>query len=214
MIANWLDFSTLVLFVSASLAIILAPGPASIYVLTKSVNGGHRAGFLATLGTCTGLLVHTSAAVLGLSAILRASAVAYTTVKYVGAAYLIYLGVQTLRNKETFDLNRTGTETNTPESYRQGVIINTLNPKVAVFFLAFLPQFVDAGPGTTVQMLVLGVFYTILAFLYQSTLVLVSSRIREILSERSSIRDRIRQVAGTVLVSFGIELALGEYISS
>lgn len=214
MIDGWFDLSTLVLFVSASLAIILAPGPASIYVLSKGVSGGYRSGFPATFGTCSGLLVHTTAAVLGLSAILRASATAYTTVKLVGAAYLIYLGIETLRSEESFELGlgQDDAQSTTLGSYRQGVIINTLNPKVAVFFLAFLPQFVDSGAGP-VRMLFLGVLYTSLAFCYQSSLVLVSGKVRSVLSDRSSITDRIKQLTGVVLVGFGIELVIGEYIS-
>jgi threonine/homoserine/homoserine lactone efflux protein len=198
------DITTLTLFVSASIAVILAPGPASIHVLTKSINNGKRAGFSATCGTCTGLLIHTSAAVIGLSAILRTSVIAYTIVKYVGAIYLLYLGIRTLKHNETFDFHSSDSESTMPESYKQGVIINTLNPKVAVFFLAFLPQFA----GTWLQMLLLGVLYMTLAFLYQSTLATLSDKIRTLLEKRPSVTDRIRQVAGIVFVGFSIELVL------
>lgn len=209
-----IDITSLALFVSASLAIILAPGPASIYVLTRSINGGHRAGFSATFGTCTGLLVHTGAAVVGLSALLRASAAAYTIVKFAGAAYLLSLGIRTLKNQQTLDLNIDDSDRDVPENYKQGVIINTLNPKVAIFFLAFLPQFAGTGSGVWFQMLLLGVLYTTLAFLYQSTLAMLSEKLRNLLEKRPSLTDRIRQVAGTVLVGFGVELALAGHTSS
>lgn len=201
-----LDITTFILFVSGSLAVILAPGPASLHVLTKSINNGRRAGFSATCGTCTGLLLHTSAAVIGLSAILRASAVAYTIVKYIGALYLLYLGIQTLKHNETLDLHSNDSKSTAPESYKQGVIINTLNPKVAMFFLAFLPQFA----GTWIQMLLLGALYMSLAFLYQSTLATLSDKIRTLLEKRPSITDRIRQVSGIVFVGFSIELVLSD----
>lgn len=202
------DISTLVVFVSASLALIFAPGPASMYILTSSIKGGYQGGFSATFGTCTGLLIHTSAAVLGLSAILRASAVAYTAVKYAGAAYLLYLGVQTVITKEQFDLRMERTTVNLLDNYKQGILINTLNPKVAVFFLAFLPQFATTGSRTGLQLLLLGVLYTTLAFLYQSLLVGLSSKIRTLLKTRPAITDRIRQAAGAAFVIFGLELAV------
>lgn len=206
-----LEISTLVMFISASLALIFAPGPASMYILTSSVKGGYHGGFSATLGTCTGLLVHTSAAVLGLSAILRTSALAYTAVKYVGAAYLLYLGIQIVREQEELNLQIESTGVNVLENYKQGLVINTLNPKVAVFFLAFLPQFATAESQSGVQLLLLGILYTTLAFLYQSLIVGFSSKIRALLKTRPGITDRIRQATGTVFVAFGLELALSDH---
>lgn len=208
------DLSTLVVFISASLALIFAPGPASMYILTSSVKGGYHGGFSATFGTCTGLLIHTVAAVLGLSAILRTSAVVYTAVKYAGAAYLLYLGVQTVITQEQFDLRIERTTVDMLENYKQGILINTLNPKVAVFFLAFLPQFATTGPRTELQLLLLGVLYTTLAFLYQSLLVGLSSKIRTMLEARPTITDQIRKVAGAAFVVFGLELAVSGHVSN
>lgn len=141
-----IGLSTLAVFVPASIALIVSPGPDSLYVLSRSISDGRWTGLAAAVGTCTGLLVHTLAAVLGLSAILRASSLAYTVVKIAGAVYLVYLGIQTIRQKEDFRPQKNDIETDIDESYWRGAMINVLNPKVAIFFLAFLPQFVGAGP--------------------------------------------------------------------
>lgn len=209
-----LDLSTLGIFVSASLALIFAPGPASMHVLTSSVKGGISGGFSATLGTCTGLLVHTSAAILGLSALLKTSAAAYTALKYAGAVYLLYLGLRTARDQDQLEIRMGHTDVNVIENYKQGFVINTLNPKVAVFFLAFLPQFVTADSQAGLQFFLLGILYTTLAFSYQSVLVGLSSKIRALLDTRPTITYRIRQVAGVVFIVFGLELALSEHTSS
>ena len=231
MVSIDIGLSTLAVFVPASIALILAPGPDSLYVLTRSIGGGQRNGFASALGTSTGILVHTTAAVLGLSAILRTSALAYTVVKYAGALYLLYLGVQTIRHKEDFDLQvddadtdaeadsgggvggEISTDVDTVESYRRGVVINVLNPKVAVFFLAFLPQFVTPGAGAWLDMSLLGVTFTVLTMCYLGTLALVSSRVKAVLTNRPRVTDAIRWAAGSVIIGFGIELAIGERVS-
>ena len=145
---------------------------------------------------------------LGLSAILRTSATAYTIVKYAGALYLLYLGVQTIRQKEDFDV-RTDADADTGDSYRRGVMVNTLNPKVAVFFLAFLPQFVTPGPSTWLDMLLLGVLYATLTLLYLGSS-LTSSRVKTILMTYPRTTDAIRWAAGSVIVGLGIELAVSD----
>ena len=231
MVSIDIGLSTLAVFVPASIALILAPGPDSLYVLTRSIGGGQRNGFASALGTSTGILVHTTAAVLGLSAILRTSALAYTVVKYAGALYLLYLGVQTIRRKEDFDLQvddadtdaeadsgggvggEISTDVDTVESYRRGVVINVLNPKVAVFFLAFLPQFVTPGAGAWLDMSLLGVTFTVLTMCYLGTLALVSSRVKAVLTNRPRVTDAIRWAAGSVIIGFGIELAIDERVS-
>ncbi|HET7322818.1 MAG TPA: LysE family translocator, partial [Halococcus sp.] len=155
-------------------------------------------------------LVHTSAAVLGLSAILRTSAVAYTVVKYVGALYLLYLGIQTIRRKEEFNIQRDDTDADNGDSYRRGVKINTLNPKVAIFFLAFLPQFVTANSSAWLSMLLLGVLYSTLTLCYLGTLAFMSSRVQTVLTTHPRVTDVIRWAAGSAIVGFGIEVALSD----
>jgi len=199
-------------FVPASVALIIVPGPDSLYVLTQSISGGQRNGLSSVLGICTGILVHTTAAVLGLSAILRTSSLAYTIIKYVGALYLLYLGIQTIRHKENFKFRADDAETATDntDSYRRGVMLNTLNPKVAIFFLAFLPQFVASGTGAWLSMLLLGVLFTTLTLLYMGTLAIISSRVKTVLTTHPRVTDVIRWAAGSVIIGFGIELALSD----
>lgn len=214
MVSIEIGLSTLAVFVPASIALVVAPGPDSLYVLTRSISGGQQAGISSALGTSTGIMVHTSAAVLGLSAILRSSALAYTVVKYAGAVYLLYLGIQTVRHEEEFDIQRDGTDADTGESYRRGVMINTLNPKVAIFFLAFLPQFIIPGPSAWLDMLLLGALYTTLTMLYLGTLAVMSSRVQTVLTTHPRVTDVIRWAAGSVIVGFGIQLAVSDQTSA
>ena len=213
MISLDIGLSTLAVFIPASIALIVAPGPDSLYVLTQSISGSQRIGLLAAGGTSTGILVHTTAAVFGLSAILRTSAVAYTVVKYAGALYLLYLGIQTIRHKEDFDLQTDDTDTNSKESYQGGVMTNTLNPKVAIFFLAFLPQFIPANSDAWLDMMLLGTLYAALTLFYLGTLAIISSRIKTVLTTHPRVTDVIRWAAGSVIVGFGIELAVSNRTS-
>lgn len=210
MIGIDIGLSTLTVFVPTAMALIVVPGPDLLYVLTQSISGDQWTGLSSTLGICTGILVHTSGAVLGLSAVLRTSAVAYTIVKYAGALYLLYLGIQTVRQREDFDVRTDNTDADTGDSYRRGVMVNTLNPKVAIFFLAFLPQFVTPGPGAWLDMLLLGVLYTTLTMLFLGLLTLTSSRVETILTTHPRATDVIRWAAGSVIVGFGIELAVSD----
>lgn len=203
-----IGISTLLVFVPAAVALIVVPGPDLLYVLTTSISGGQWTGLSSTLGICTGILVHTSAAVLGLSALLRTSAFAYTVLKYAGALYLLYLGIQTIRRKEEFELRTDDTDTGA--GYWRGVMINTLNPKVAVFFLAFLPQFVSPGPGAWLDMALLGGLYATLTLLFLGVLAFTSSRVKTVLSSHPRALDVIRWGAGTTIVGFGIELAASD----
>lgn len=210
MIDSSVGISTLSVFVPAALALIVVPGPDLLYVLTRSIASGPSTGLSSTLGICTGILVHTSAAVFGLSALLRTSALAYSLLKYAGAVYLLYLGVQTIRRKEEFEFRTDDTDADTKAGYWRGVVINTLNPKVAVFFLAFLPQFVAPGPGAWLDMVILGVLYATLTLLYFGVLALTSNRVKAVLANHPGAPDVIRWDAGSVIVGFGIELAVSD----
>jgi threonine/homoserine/homoserine lactone efflux protein len=193
-------------FVPASIALIVSPGPDSLYVLSRSISNGRWTGLAAAVGTCTGLLIHTLAAILGLSAILRASSLAYTVVKIAGAVYLVYLGIQTIRQKEEFQPQANDTEIDGLESYPRGAMINVLNPKVAIFFLAFLPHFVESGTGSWAEMLLLGGLFATLALLYLVVLVVVSSQLTDVLRSHPRVSDIIRWAAGSVIIAFGLQL--------
>ncbi|WP_248905366.1 LysE family translocator [Halocatena marina] len=197
-----------VAFVPIAIALIVSPGPDSIYTLTRSISDGQSSGVMAALGSSAGSMVHTTAAVLGLTAILRTSALAYSFVKFIGAAYLVYLGVQTFRNTDEFEITPESSSYTPRESFRSALMINVLNPKVAVFFLAFLPQFVQPGSNTTVQIFALGIVFASLGFLYQAILAVFSARARRVITERELVQTMLRTVSGSVLVGFGVKLAL------
>lgn len=207
-----IDLVVLLTFVPAVVAVILSPGPDSIYTLTQSLAGGRGAGIAASLGTATGVLVHTTAAVLGLSAILRTTAAAYTVVKYVGAAYLVYLGIQLLRDDETFEVadDPGASNQSLADSYREAVVINVSNPQVAVFVLALFPQFVPPGANATLQLSVLGVVYAGLSLLYLAGVALFASRVRHHLLDSTLTRRAVQFASGSVLIGFGLKLALEE----
>jgi threonine/homoserine/homoserine lactone efflux protein len=196
--------ATLGLFAVATLGLLIVPGPAVTYIVTRSIDQGRSAGLVSVLGIHTGSLVHVAAATLGLSAILASSALAFTTVKYLGAAYLIVLGVRTWldrRGDERVDVPRTSLR----RVYGQGFVVNLLNPKTALFFLAFLPQFVDPSRGAAAgQILVLGVAFIGLGMLSDSTYALLAARLGSWLKERPRFARNRRVVTGGVLVTLGV----------
>ena len=205
-----MEFTTLVAFVPAALAIVVAPGPDTMYTVTRSLGDGRAAGVVAGCGTATGVLLHTAAAVAGLAALLRASAAAYTLVNYVGAAYLCYLGVRLLRSDETFELAADERSRSLAESYRTAVAINVTNPKVAVFVLAFFPQFVPAAADAPVGMSILGVVYAGLSLAYLAGVALFADRVRSRLLGSSRTGRAIKYLSGSVLIGFGVRLVLDE----
>ncbi|WNK01223.1 LysE family translocator [Thalassospiraceae bacterium LMO-JJ14] len=156
-----IDFSTLGIFIAASFALYIAPGPDMIYVATRAMGQGKRAGVLSALGVSSGILVHMFAAAFGLAALLKVWPAAFILIKWVGIAYLVYLGLRVLLSKaESIDLQPARTARNDWRLYRQGFFCNILNPKIAIFFLAFLPQFTDAALGdVSLQMLFYGAVF-------------------------------------------------------
>ena len=195
-------------FVAVAIVVILTPGPDMALVARNTISGGRLAGLATSLGTCSGLLVHAAAAALGLSALLLASSRAFTVVKLAGAAYLVVLGVRAIvhAGREDGALAGGGRTATVGAAYRQGVLTNVLNPKIAVFFLSLLPQFVDAGDGLTWRLLALaGVFIAMgLAWLIVYTLALHA--VGGYLG-RARVRRAIETVTGTVLVALGVRLA-------
>ena len=197
------DPGRLALFVGAALALLVVPGPAVLYIVTQSIGGGRRAGFMCTLGIHTGTLVHVGAATVGLSALLASSALAFDVVKYLGAAYLIVVGIRRLAG-----LDRGEAEEHVPRSrgslYRQGIVVNVLNPKTALFFLAFLPQFVDPSRGAAWgQILALGLLFACLGFLSDGTWALVAGTLGERLRRSTRFPSIQRYVSGTVFLGLG-----------
>ena len=204
-----IELSQLYLFLGATLALLLVPGPAVLYITARSANQGRMAGLVSVLAIETANFLQAVAATLGLSAILLSSALAFDVVKYLGAAYLFYLGVRKLVVREE---DATGKEIK-PEKlsriYWQGFVINLLNPKTALFFFAFLPQFVDPGKGNvTVQTLVLGALFVGMAIITDSLYALLASSLAGRLRGSRHYQKGQRYFAGLVYVGLGITTAL------
>ena len=204
--------ANIALFVVASLAVIVAPGPDNVYVLTRGIAQGREVALASAWGMCSGLLFHTTLAAVGLSAILARSAMAYSVIKYAGAAYLIYLGVRALLSKEEFALpGERALTVRLGSFFFRGLTMNLLNPKVTVFFLAFLPQF--AGPatgGAALRLLALGLIFALLSVVVFSAIALFSGILGDRLSSNPRFATALQWLTGCVLVGLGARLALSE----
>lgn len=200
------------LFVLMCILLIILPGPDTAITTRNTVTVGRFGGLKTALGTCCALLIHTSAAVLGLSAILVKSALLFSVFKYIGAIYLIYLGVKTLWSMKKKE-EAAGVESNTKTSFantscfKQGFLTNILNPKVAVFFLTFLPQFVGGGSNTFIPFLLMGITYTVLTAIWFILYVYFINKISAFM-KKPKTQNMIEGITGTILIGFGIKLAL------
>lgn len=205
-----IDASTLLAFAPAVALITVSPGPDTIYALTQSLRNGRSAGLVAGLGTATGVLIHTGAAVLGVAALLRASTEAYLLLKYAGAAYLVYLGVRTVRTDAEFEARDDPTDSSRSlaRSYRSAVLINVSNPKVAVFVVTFFPQFVPPSANATIQMSILGAVYAGLSLSYLAGVAVVAGRVRPYLFDTPRAGRLVQYPSGSVLIGFGVHLLL------
>jgi threonine/homoserine/homoserine lactone efflux protein len=196
-------------FIAASAALTFLPGPDILFVLTQSISQGKIAGVATATGLCTGILVHTSAAALGISALIYKSALAFEIVKYAGAAYLLYLAWQALRESGELISSVPVRETNTFALYRRGIFMNVLNPKVALFFLAFLPQFVNAESGNvSMQMVFLGIVFLIQAWLIFSAISVFAGTIGDKIVKKPGIGKYINWGKAGIFTVIGVKLAL------
>ena len=206
-----LDPTRFVLFIGVSWALILAPGPDMLYVITRGVTQGRRAGMLSAVGVICGILVHTTAAAFGLTIILQTSAVAFLLVKYLGAVYLIYLGIRSWRDKSTLHLQHSSISVSFHKIFWQGVLSNVLNPKIAIFFLAFLPQFIDkTSSHVTLQMVTLGLTFACFGLCFLLVVGYSSGTIGSWLTRRPHYAQFLQRLAGSILIGLGIRLALTE----
>ena len=198
------------LFVLASIALALAPGPDMAYVFTRSVAQGRRAGILAALGFNLGGYVHMTAAALGLSAILATSSVAFSVIKWLGAAYLIYLGIAALRSSRELFVTTAGDAQHRSDRtiLYQAFLSDLLNPKVAMFFLAFLPQFVDARSAhPTLQIVLLGVTVNMVCLPVNILLACFAASLTRALRENNSISKWLQRSMGALFIALGLRLA-------
>ena len=204
--------SRLGLFVAAALILLLTPGPAVLYIVTRSLAQGPRAGIVSVLGVHAGTFVHVAAAVAGLSALLAASATAFSVVKYLGAAYLVYLGVRQFCTRATPSADAPGALTMPlSRAFVDGFVVNVLNPKTAVFFLAFLPQFVSVGRGAgAAQIAALGLVFVTLGLVTDGLYALTAGSIAHALRARRAGALAHRWMPGTIYIGLGVATALAD----
>lgn len=202
------DFFT---FLVLSLFVVMSPGIDTALITKRTISDGRKDGYQMALGITSGSLVHTFAAAYGLSAILMQSAVAFEIVKYVGAIYLIYLGVSSFlsrkKKQETGTEHQNHSETTKESAFKQGLFSNVLNPKVAMFFLTFLPQFIKTGENATQQLITMGVIYTLLSITWFFIYVFFINYLREWLMS-AKVQRTMDKATGLVLIGFGLKLAL------
>ena len=210
------DWHTFALFVAGSMALIASPGADFAFVLSRALAGGRRAGVAAALGIGTGLLVHTAVAAGGLVAVLRASPVAFQALRWAGAAYLVYLGARTLASRAAFESGRAGEAAATPARlgavYRRGVLTNVLNPKVALTFGAFLPQFLPptaSGGASAAGVAGLGLAICAMAVAWFSVVGVASGALRRHVVGNRVVAGVARWGTGSLLIAFGVRLAWG-----
>ena len=199
--------SSLMLFVTTAMVLLAIPGPAVAYIVGRSIGQGRVAGVISALGIGVGTLVHVAAALLGLSALLMSSAIAFGVVKYLGAAYLIFLGVQKLRQKDSFTAS-TSAEARLRRVFTQGVVVNILNPKTALFFFAFLPQFVDPARGkVAAQIFFLGTLFALMGVVSDMLWALFAGTVARSLQTSSRWSEAPRYISGGILISLGLATA-------
>jgi threonine/homoserine/homoserine lactone efflux protein len=202
------DLRTLVVFALASAALIAVPGPAVVYIVTRSVHQGRRAGVASVLGIEVGALVHVAAAAIGVSAVLASPAVAFSIVKYAGAAYLIGLGLWTFFSRHAEAETTLGGDIRLRRVFAQGILVNAFNPKVALFFLAFLPQFVDRDAGhPALQIGLLGLVFVAIALILDFCWALAGGSAGGLLRRSHRFLHAQRYVSGSVYVALGVATA-------
>lgn len=202
---------SIVLFMVSALALNLSPGPSILYILSRSIGQGREAGLVSVLGLATATLVHAVAMALGLSTLFLYSPLAFAVVKYLGAAYLVYLGIGALLSRGALQPATSAAPLSLGAVYRQGVVTDLLNPKVALFFIAFLPQFVDPAAGSPItQILFFGLLFHVTGVPVNFMVALAGGRFATLLARRPGWARVQNWLTGTVLIGLGLRLALSE----
>jgi threonine/homoserine/homoserine lactone efflux protein len=200
------DSDALALFAAAALALLLVPGPAVLYIVAQSAEHGRVAGLVSVAGIHLGTLVHVAAAAIGLSALIVSSAIAFSVVKYAGAAYLVYLGVRRLLAREVPELAPPRDQP-LARFFTQGAVVNVLNPKTALFFLAFLPQFVDPERTVWTQVVILGLTFVVLGLVSDGAYAVAAGTVGRWVRAR---RQALRYASGFIFVGLGVSAALAK----
>lgn len=202
---------SLPVYLLAAMTLIITPGPDFIYVLSRGIADGKRSGLISAAGVAAGILVHTTTTALGLAVLVQTSVVAFWALKLIGGVYLIYLGVHLLRDKTLFDLPETGRDFDLRQCFVQGFLSNVLNPKVALFFVAFLPQFVSENSARySLHIAGLGLIYAVLTISFLAILGIFAGGIGAWFNRQRRAAGHIRTGAGIVLVLLGLRLMVPE----
>lgn len=200
------DLDNIIFFLAAASILILIPGPSVLYIMAKSVEQGYKAGIVSVLGIGIGSMVHVAAAAIGISSILLTSSTAFSIVKYLGAIYLIYLGVKKLLgkipNKQPVITNK---NKRLDKIFYEGILVNTFNPKTAIFFFSFLPQFINIDKGGNAsQILFLGILFTVFAILSDTLYVLLSVKISKWFTSSKKYLKRQKNITGSIYIALGL----------
>ncbi|MDD4463569.1 MAG: LysE family translocator [Desulfobacterales bacterium] len=206
-----MDMHSMICFLGASILLTLAPGPDNIFVVTQGISRGRKAAVFTALGMCSGLSVHTTAAALGISAIFYSSALAFCAVKYAGAAYLMYLAWKAIQDRNALKLKSSVNPLSCFALFRRGFIMNTLNPKVALFFLAFLPQFVSGNSqDVALEMIFLGLIFMVQSVVIFTAIGVLSGQIGNYLLKKPRLARKFSWATAGIFAAIGVRLALAE----
>lgn len=204
-----LDVQTVMMFITTSILLTLAPGPDILFVLTQSMTSGSRSGIMIALGLCSGLIVHTTAVALGVAVIFQTSLIAFTILKIVGAAYLLYLAYQCFKASSKSALNAEKKAYTMGFLYKRGIVMNITNPKVTIFFLAFLPQFTNPEMGNvTAQIFTLGGLFMASAFSVFCVVALLAGRLGEWFAKTKHGEKILNRLSGTIFAALALKLAM------
>lgn len=210
-----IPIESLIMFIAASALLAVVPGPDNLFVLTQSAIHGRAAGVMVTLGLCSGLIVHTSAVALGVAAIFQTSAVAFTVLKVIGAAYLVYLAVRAFQaSADSVELKRQASRS-LGALYRRGIFMNITNPKVSIFFLAFLPQFIAPEKGEfTLQVFMLGGIFILVALAILCVIALLAAFLGRWLNRSPGAQIYLNRVAGVIFMGLALKLVTSKAMPS
>ncbi|WP_226527982.1 LysE family translocator [Metabacillus niabensis] len=206
-----MELLSILSFLGAAIVLTLMPGPDNLFTLAQAIAKGKNAGIFTTLGLCTGLVVHIAAATIGISAVIYQSALAFTVVKYAGAAYLLFLAYKSFREKSSsFNLNNEDS-LDYKALYKKGVIMNLLNPKVSLFFLAFFPQFIQYENGNvSMQMLIYGILFLTQALIIFTLISLFAGKVGYFLRKDASFSKKINLIQGALFTLIGLKIAFSQ----
>lgn len=206
-----MEITTLLAFLTTAIILTLMPGPDILFVTAQSISQHKRAGIMTALGLCTGLIVHISAAALGISAIIYQSAAAFTIVKLAGSVYLLYLAWQSFRSRHETYLLQKQKPLEQWSLYKKGIIMNVLNPKVSLFFLALLPQFVNEAKGTvSLQMIILGLIFIVQALLVFTIVSILAEKIGHLLAKHSTLSKKLNVIQSVLFTLIAMQIAFSK----